>query len=173
MQRQFQGAALRVLLNKALQVLKETPENCDIFNATNFHRSHGQLFNFFSTQLKDQKDSDTCIQTLQLYLINQNFFTAFNIQKDTDAEIMKEGQWLMFSTRQKLILFQTSMLVIYYIADLPVTHRRLLTNKSENISVPYASLRSLILPLSSTELRLFLTRFYVARGMLDSASHNK
>ena len=45
--------------------------------------------------------------------------------------------------------------IIYYIADLPVTRLRLLTNKSDNIAVPYASLRSLILLLSSIELRLF------------------
>ena len=41
------------------------------------------------------------------------------------------------------------MLIIYYIADLPVTPLRVLTNKSDNIAVPYASLRSLILLLSS------------------------
>ena len=47
------------------------------------------------------------------------------------------------------------MKIIYYIADLPVTRLRPLTNKSDNIAVPYASLRSLILLLSSIELRLF------------------
>ena len=45
--------------------------------------------------------------------------------------------------------------IIYYIADLPVTRLRLLTKKSDNIAIPYASLRSLILLLSSFELRLF------------------
>ena len=48
-------------------------------------------------------------------------------------------------------------LIIYYIADLPVTRLWLLTNKSINIAVPYASLRSLILLLSSIELRLFFS----------------
>ena len=57
-----------------------------------------------------------------------------------------------------------SFLIIYYIADLPVTRLRLLTNKSDNIAVPYASLRSLILLLSSLSFA-FLTRFYEAREM--------
>ena len=56
--------------------------------------------------------------------------------------------------------------IIYYIADLPVTRLRLLTNKSDNIAVPYASLRSLIL-LLALQASPFLTRFYEARGMLD------
>ena len=38
---------------------------------------------------------------------------------------------------------------IYYIADLPVTRLWLLTNKTDKIAVPYASLRILILLLSS------------------------
>ena len=62
--------------------------------------------------------------------------------------------------------------IIYYIADLPVTRLRLLTNKSDNIAVPYASLWSLILLLSSFSFA-FLTRFYKAPGMLDSVSHKK
>ena len=49
--------------------------------------------------------------------------------------------------------------IIYYIEDLPVTRLRLLTNKSDNIAVPYASLRSLILLLSSIELRLFFLQY--------------
>ena len=40
------------------------------------------------------------------------------------------------------------MQIIYYIADLPVTRLWLLTDKSDKIAVPYASLRSLILLLS-------------------------
>ena len=44
---------------------------------------------------------------------------------------------------------------LYYVADLPVTCLRLLTNKPDNIAVPYASLRSLILLLSSIKLRFF------------------
>ena len=45
--------------------------------------------------------------------------------------------------------------IIYYIADLPVTRLRLLTNKSFKIAVPYASLRSLILLLSSSSFAFF------------------
>ena len=62
--------------------------------------------------------------------------------------------------------------IIYYIADLPVTRLWLLTNKSDKIAVPYASLWSLILLLSSLSFA-FLTCFYKARGMLDSVSHKK
>ena len=59
------------------------------------------------------------------------------------------------STIPKSYNFYNNTSIIYYIADLPVTRLRLLTNKSDNIAVPYASLRSLILLLSSFELRLF------------------
>ena len=65
------------------------------------------------------------------------------------------------------------MIIIYYIADLPVTRPRLLTNKSVNIAVPHASLPSLILLRSSLSFAFFSTRFYQARGMLDSVSHKK
>ena len=58
--------ALRLLLNKAPQGLKETPEDCVFFNATNFHRFYVQLFNIFSLQLDDQPDADSLIYTLQL-----------------------------------------------------------------------------------------------------------
>ena len=51
--------------------------------------------------------------------------------------------------------------IIYYIADLPVTRRWLLTNKSDNIAVPYALLRSLILLLGSLSFAFFLTRSLV------------
>ena len=45
--------------------------------------------------------------------------------------------------------------IIYYIADLPVTPLRVHTNKSDNIAVPYASLRSFILLLSSLSFAFF------------------
>ena len=57
--------------------------------------------------------------------------------------------------------------IIYYIADLPVTPLRVLTNKSDNIAVPYASLRLLILLLSS------LSFAFLTHGMVDSVSHKK
>ena len=41
------------------------------------------------------------------------------------------------------------------VADLPLTSLRSPSNKSDNKPVPFASLRSLILLLSSIELRLF------------------
>ena len=46
------------------------------------------------------------------------------------------------------------------------------SSKSDKIPSPYASLRSLILLLSSLSFA-FLTRFYEARGMLDSVWHEK
>ena len=53
--RKFQIAALRFLLNKALQALKEIPHHCEntFFNKTNFHRFHVHLIKHFSPKLKD------------------------------------------------------------------------------------------------------------------------
>ena len=71
-----------------------------------------------------------------------------------------------------------SISIIYYIADLPVTRLRLLTNKSDRIADrSFAALIhrlvrfQLTLPLANIiaqlfELRLF-RRFYEARGMPD------
>ena len=86
-QKQFQIAALRVLLNKACQTLKVTPEDFEIFNETNFHRFHVYLFKLSSTQLNDETDSKSLINTLLLHLINQHhWLNTFNNQYDTDAE---------------------------------------------------------------------------------------
>ena len=56
---------------------------------------------------------------------------------------------------KKLSLFSQAenyecLLILYYIADLPVTRLRLLTDKSDNIDVPFDSLRSLILLFDPT-----------------------
>ena len=53
---------------------------------------------------------------------------------------------------KKIKIVPNTNLITYYIADLPVTRLRLLTNKSDNIDVPSASLRSLILLLGSSSL---------------------
>ena len=73
----------------------------------------------------------------------------------------KPGVWEFVVTTQTIIIF--------YIADTLVTRLRLLTNVSDNIAVPFASLRSLILLFNLAGLTF--TRS--ARGMLDSVSHNK
>ena len=72
-----------------------------------------------------------------------------------------------------------TMILIYYIADLPVTRLQLLTNKSENIAVPYASLRSLILflalrasPFSDSLLRSSWDARLTTRTT-DTQSHKK
>ena len=45
--------------------------------------------------------------------------------------------------------------IIYYIADLPVPCLRLLTSKSDKITVPFASLRSPIILLNSSSFAFF------------------
>ena len=61
--RQFQIAALRVLLNKALQALTETPEDCEFFDLAIFYRYHLHLYKSFSTQLNDEIDSKSLSKT--------------------------------------------------------------------------------------------------------------
>ena len=70
----FQINALSVLLNKALQVLKETPDVCEntFFNTTIFHRFYVHLFKRFSPQTKDQIDSDSFISKTIFHILNQN-----------------------------------------------------------------------------------------------------
>ena len=55
--REFQIAALRVRLNKAVQALKEQLDDCDksIFNTTNFHRFRVHFFNHLQHHWNDQK----------------------------------------------------------------------------------------------------------------------
>ena len=71
---QFQLAAIRDLLNKALQALKETPDECEktFFNTTSFHCFHGLLFKIVSPQLNDQTDFDSTIKSLPNHFHNQN-----------------------------------------------------------------------------------------------------
>ena len=79
-------------------------------------------------------------------------------QIESDRRYMSETEKdleVVGTSRMTMLQQNLDLLIIYYIADLPVTRLRLLTNKSDNIAVPYASLRSLILLLSSIELRFF------------------
>ena len=88
----MQVAAYRVLLTKALQPLKEHHEDCEknIFNAKNFHRFYVHFLKFFSSQLNDQVDSVSPINTLLLHLINQGLsLITSNDQNYTDAEKTK------------------------------------------------------------------------------------
>ena len=80
------------------------------------------------------------------------------------ADVMKRAPDL-----ETLAHSWAAVIIIYYIADLPVTRLRLLTNKSDNIAVPYASLRSLILLLSSFELRLFFQHMKTCKNNYTSA----
>ena len=93
---------LQVLLNKGLQALKKTPEDCDkkFFTATNFHRFHVQLIKHFLTQLSDQVDSVSLIITLILHLLNQNCsLDTFHHQNNTDAEkLIEEGMKVFTQT---------------------------------------------------------------------------
>ena len=89
--RLFQIAAFRILRNKALQVLKETPVVCDktIFNTTNFHRFHVHLCKLLS-QFYDQIAFDCIINTLLHQLVNQNLsLDTLHEQNNTDAEKLK------------------------------------------------------------------------------------
>ena len=58
---QVQIAAIRVLFDKDLQALNETPVDCEnkFFNTTNFHRFHVHFFKNFSLQLNVETDSDS------------------------------------------------------------------------------------------------------------------
>ena len=71
-QSRFQIATSRVLLNKAVQALKKTPEGCGFLNATNFHRFHVLIFKLFSLQHNDQLDSESPINTQLLHLLRRN-----------------------------------------------------------------------------------------------------
>ena len=105
--RQIRIAALRVLLNKVLQNLKENPEYCDknFFNATNFIRFPVHLFKPFSPQLNDITDSDSLVFTMLLDLISQNsLLDTLNDQNDTDVKEYKK-KWLLFSLTLILVLY--------------------------------------------------------------------
>ena len=92
LQRRFQTAAFRVLVNKVLQAQQETREVCDktIFNATIFHRFHVGPFEHFTPQLNDHSDSDFVIQTLPLHLLNRNHsLDTLNDQVNSHAEKLR------------------------------------------------------------------------------------
>ena len=56
------------------------------FNTTNLHRSQVHLFKLFSSQLKDQTDFDSLINTMIIRLLNQNqSLGTFHEQKNSDA----------------------------------------------------------------------------------------
>ena len=87
--KQYQIAVSRIVLNNALQVLQETPDDCEqtFLNTTNFHRFHVILLKLFSTQLNDRTDSDSVINSLFLPFSNQNpSLVKFHEQSSPDAE---------------------------------------------------------------------------------------
>ena len=85
--KQSQSAALRVLLNEALQSPKETLENVDVLKANKIRRFREHLFKPFSTRPIDHIDSDFLIFTLLLNLIIQDHSVkTFSDQNVTDAE---------------------------------------------------------------------------------------
>ena len=63
--------------------------------------------------------------------------------------------FLSIFKRKKNLQRKLLISTMYFFAETPVTQLRFLTDVSDNIDVPFASLRSLILLLSSIELRLF------------------
>ena len=82
--RHFQFALLRAILNKSLQALKETPYGCEkaFFNTTDFHRFHVHLLKLISSQLIDQTDSDSSVNTTLFQFLNRNFsLDLFHEQK--------------------------------------------------------------------------------------------
>ena len=90
--RQLQIAALRVLLNKALEALKETPDDYEktFFKTTIFHGIHNHFSNSFFLRSKNQADSDFLINRLSIHLFNQNRSRdTIHEQRKTDAEVFK------------------------------------------------------------------------------------
>ena len=74
--------------NKALQALKETPDDCEntFFNKTNFNRFHVHLFKIYFPQMKDQTDADSLINAMVIRLLNQNHsLDTCHEQKNSDA----------------------------------------------------------------------------------------
>ena len=71
--RQFQLAALRVLLHNAPQALKESPDDCDrtFFNDTKFNRFI-VLLSSFLTLIERQTDSNSVFNTLLPHPLDQN-----------------------------------------------------------------------------------------------------
>ena len=93
LRRQLSIAALRVFFSKALQALKEAPDDCEntAVNTTNFRRFQVHLFKLFSPQLNGQTDSHSLINTLLIHFLNQNLSQdTFHEQKNTDSEKFKK-----------------------------------------------------------------------------------
>ena len=88
--RHFHILAPRVILKKALQALKEAPENSHFFDATNFHRFHVHLSKLLSRQLSDQTGSDSLIKTLLLHLINHDHSLSTFISQNNTGKLKKE-----------------------------------------------------------------------------------
>ena len=98
--RQFHNAAFCGLLIKALQAVKETPDDCEktFFNTTNFHRFHVQRFELLSPHIIDQIDSDSIIKALRIHLVNQNpSLSTFHEQNKTDAEKIENEVNIVFT----------------------------------------------------------------------------
>ena len=90
--KEFQIAALRFFLKEALQALKETPDDSEkkFFNTNEIHSFQVLLFEHFYLQLNDQIDSDSIINTLQIFFLNQNqSLDTFHEHKNTDTEKFK------------------------------------------------------------------------------------
>ena len=107
--RQFQIAPLPLRLTKPLQVLKENPELYDksSFNGTNFYRFFVTLFKVSSSQLKDQNDSDSPINTLLLHLNNEDqSLKNSNDQKNTDSEKKPKKECFLSPHKLKLMHLQ-------------------------------------------------------------------
>ena len=91
LQRFLKIRALRVLLDKAFQALKEIPDDSEVFNPTNFRRFDVYLFEFFSTQLK--------IKLILIFSLTVGYYTCQIIysldtlqnQNATNAEKIKNG----------------------------------------------------------------------------------
>ena len=93
LRRHFQIAPFRVLLNKALQVLKENLDDHKktFFKTTNFPRFNFCLFNLFSPQLNDQIDSDSVFNTVIPHLLDENHsLDTFHEHKNEDAGGIKK-----------------------------------------------------------------------------------
>ena len=91
--KQIQITAVCIPHNKALQAVKEIPDDYErtFFNTTNFHRFHVHLFKMFSPQLNDQTDLDSIFIILLIHLLNQNYsLDTFPEQNNTDAKKFKK-----------------------------------------------------------------------------------
>ena len=99
----------RVLLDKALQALEETPDDFEkaILITTNFHWFRVDLFKLLSPQLNNETDSDSVINTVLIHFLNLNhLLEMFFVHRS-------------FSDSEKF-------------ANIPATHYRLLKHKAHD-----------------------------------------